>query len=407
MKKISLIALGLTATLAVSAQPDVVKNVEGLVKSKNYTEALQAVKPAMTNSETMNTVQPWYLAGKAGIGYWDEVSLVNIQQKATPEQLTAASQALVDAYANLVKALPLDSLPDAKGKVKPKYSKEIKKLIGENYHNYLTAGLNLYNAQNYPAAYDAWDIYVNLPQNAAADQKSFVADPDSTVGEIAYYQSLAAFFDKKFDKALTQVDKALAKGYKSKNAYLVGLEAATNLGKEDVANKFAREGNKNYGSDDISFLAASISGPLNSGNYPACYEAVDESFAIAANDSIKSQLYNIKAIINERENKIAEAKENLQKSIDLFPTNAKSYFDMGRLIQNEVAAQEDSADDATRTNVLVPALKKAIEFYEKSYELDNSQNELPGHIYRLYYNLDQNYHLGPDYAAKAEYWKNL
>lgn len=80
---------------------------------------------------------------------------------------------------------------------------------------------------------------------------------------------------------------------------------------------------------------------------------------------------------------------------------------MGRLIQNEVAAKEIDADDATRMNVLVPAIKEAISMYEKSYELDPDQTRLPGYIYRLYYNLDQNYHLGQEYADKAEYWKNI
>ena len=97
---------------------------------------------------------------------------------------------------------------------------------------------------------------------------------------------------------------------------------------------------------------------------------------------------------------------NLEQSLKLNPGNAKTYYDMGRLVQNGVAAKEDTADEATRTNVLIPEIKKAIEYYEKAYELNPEMSEIPNLIYRLYYGLDQNYHAGPEYAAKAEEWKN-
>ncbi|MCM1349088.1 MAG: hypothetical protein NC338_06700 [Firmicutes bacterium] len=405
MKKISLMALGLIAGLTVSAQPEVVKNAESLVKKKDYAQALQQVQPALTDPSTMNTAQPWYIAGEAAVGLWDDYTLAGMGgQQATPEQTKAASKALVDAYNYFVKALPLDQLPDEKGKVKPKYTKKIQKIIGENYHNYMQAGLNLYNTQDYPDAYEAWDIYVNMPQNDKADPKAYVADPDSLVGQIAYYQGLAAYFSDNIEGALQQLDKALGMGFHDKTAYILGVEGSNKLKRTADANRYAREGNKLYGADDISFLAQLINSELENNNYPACYEAIDESFAIAANDSIKSQLYNVRAIINERENKIADAKSNLEESIKLNPSNAKSYFDMGRLIQNEVAAQEENADEPTRQNVLVPALKKAIEFYEKSYDLDDTQDQLSKYIYRLYYQLDQNYHLGEEYAKKAEEW---
>ncbi len=401
MKKISLIALGLVAGLSAVAQPNVVKEAEGLVKGKKFDQALETVKPALTDPSTMNTAKPWYLVGKANLGIWDDVQVRSITPGAaqpTPEELAAASRALVEAYNAYVKAMPLDQLPD---------EKEMRKSIGENYRSYLNAGLNLYNVQDYPGAYAAWDLYVNLPNDENADPKAFVADADSTVGEIAYYQALAAFFNKDFENALNKVQKAIGLGYEAKNVYLVGLEAADATKTTAAASEFARKGNVKYGADDISFLAGIINSELAKDNYPACYEAIGESFSVAANDSIKSLLYNVKAIVNEREGKIEDAKSNLSESIKLAPQNAKSYFDMGRLIQNEVAAMEDTADDATRLNVLVPKIKDAISYYEKSYELDDTQSSLPQYIYRLYYGLDQNYHLGQEYADKAEYWKNM
>lgn len=409
MKKLSLIALGLVAGLSVSAQPDVVKNAEKLVKAKDYGQAMEYIQQALNNPETKNTVTPWYLAGKVSYGIWDDVNLASQipGNEVTPEQKGEAAKTILAGYNYLLKALPLDSVPDIKGKVKPKHSKEIRKIIGENYHSYRDGGIALINTRDYGAAYDLLDLYANLSTNPYADQKAFVADPDSVVAQVVYYQGLGAYLNQEYDKALKAVEKAREMGYSDKDMYLVGLDAATKLGNEELEQVYAREGNQKYGSNDVSFLASVINKGMNNKDYNSCYNAIDESFAIAAGDSIKSVLYNVKAIVNEREGKIAEGKANLQKSIELWPKNAKSYYDMGRFIQNEVAVMEDTADDATRMNTIVPALKEAVGYFEKSYELDDTQTDLPKLIYRIYYGLDQNYHLGNEYAEKAEYWKYM
>lgn len=409
MKKISLLALGLVAALSVSAQPEALKNVEKMVKSKDYAAALEAVQPFLTNPETAETSLPWYLAGKAALGLWDQTNIAadTPGNTVTEEQKADAARQLVKAYEYYNKALPLDQKPDAKGKVKAKYTKEMRKALGENYKSYMQAGLNLYNTQNYPAAYEAWDIYVNLPANTNADAKAFVADADSIVGEIAYYQALAAYFSKDYKNAVAAATSALNKGYQNKNVYIVGMESAGELKDNATQLALAEKGNAKYGGEDISFLASLVNNAIENKDYAKANSLVSSTIQAASSDSIKSLLYNVKAIVEEQENNIAAAKASLNESIKLNPKNAKSYFDMGRLIQNEVATKEIDADDATRMNVLVPAIKEAISMYEKSYELDPDQTRLPGYIYRLYYNLDQNYHLGKEYADKAEYWKNI
>lgn len=409
MKKISLLAIGLVASLSLSAQPEALKNVEKMVKSKDYTGALEAVQPFLTNPETAETSLPWYLAGKAALGIWDQVNIESVTpgNNVDDNKKADAAKQLVKAYEYYNKALPLDQKPDAKGKVKAKYTKEMRKALGENYKSYMQAGLNLYNTQNYPAAYEAWDIYVNLPANANVDEKAFVADADSVVGEIAYYQALAAYFSKDYKNAIAAANNALQKGYQNKNVYIVGMESAGELKDNAAQLALAEQGNAKYGGEDISFLASLVNNALESKDYAKANNLVSSTIESAKTDSLKSLLYNVKGIVEEQQNNIAAAKASLAESIKLNPKNAKSYFDMGRLIQNEVATKEIDADDATRMNVLVPAIKEAISMYEKSYELDPDQTRLPGYIYRLYYNLDQNYHLGQQYADKAEYWKNI
>ncbi|MDE6543065.1 MAG: hypothetical protein K2K76_03775 [Muribaculaceae bacterium] len=74
MKKISLAALFFAATLGLSAQNDLVKQVERDIKAAtpNYAAALTKIAPALTNDESAGEALTWYVAGKAGVGLYDQ-----------------------------------------------------------------------------------------------------------------------------------------------------------------------------------------------------------------------------------------------------------------------------------------------------------------------------------------------
>ena len=163
MRKITFFGLCVAASLAATAQNSVVKEAEQQSKSGKYLEAIETIQPALTNPETSQLVATWFIPGKAGMEYYKEQYL----NKTIGKNVDGAKMghAIIDGYNYLLKALPLDSLPDAKGKVKPKYSKEIVKLIKENYDHFNNAAVFLWDAKDYHGAYDAWDIILNSPSN--------------------------------------------------------------------------------------------------------------------------------------------------------------------------------------------------------------------------------------------------
>ena len=50
-----------------------------------------------------------------------------------------------------------------RGKVKTKYSKDIYKQIANHYNDFNNAALFLWEAEDYPDAVKAWNLYVTIP----------------------------------------------------------------------------------------------------------------------------------------------------------------------------------------------------------------------------------------------------
>ena len=136
MKKLSILGLCLAAVLSASAQKSLVKEVEGKAKGFNadFSAARNMLKPALTNPETANEAQTWYVAGT--IEYGDYDSLLGKKAVGQNADGKVMGNDLLLGYDYFMKALPLDSVvetdktgapklnKDGSVKVKTKYAKD-------------------------------------------------------------------------------------------------------------------------------------------------------------------------------------------------------------------------------------------------------------------------------------------
>ncbi len=406
MKKISLIGACLFAGFSAWAQADLVKEAEHMLKASDpdYKKAVETIKPALSNPETSGTMMPWYLSGKANFGVYDNGYLQeSLGNPLSPEQKKEVGHALINGYNDYFKALHLDSIPDAKGKIKPKKSKEIIKNLAGAYPQLRNAGIFLLQAQDYNGAYDAWEIYVTLPENPMLGKSVPKADADTIVGEIMYYQAAAMLSDNQNDKALKKLKQAEAKGYTPVDVYTYAVEAARRLNDTTTMVQFAEKGYEKYGTQEISFIGQLINAKLAANDYPACYTYVNRAIEITPSDNkeMLSQLYDIKGYILEQEEKMAEASDCFNKAVELDPKNAKGYFDLGRVIYNK-AIKLDEESNSGRTSDVTDQLLKAAALFEKAYNLDEqNMSQIPNILYRLYYRL------GAGYEKQADMWKSM
>ncbi len=405
MSRFSIFIISLFVCISASAQQKAVKEAEHILAAAkpDYAAALRTIRPALTHDETKQMPSVWFTAGKAAFGVWDRMLLnMQIGQEVKDDQKKEAAHDLIDAYNYLMTAMPLDSLPNAKGKIKPQYTKEIRKLLVKYYGAFRNAGIFLYGLKDYPGAYEAWDIYTNLPQRLnASGHRVLRPDDKSDLGQIYYYQALTAISTNRNDKAVEKFLAAQQSGFSSKDLYLYGMEAARRMEADSVMLQFARTGAELYGNQDVSFLLVLINDRLAEKDYEGCRRLVNEALRVQSDDKVKSQLYDVLGVIDENQGLLEDALTNFQKSVVFNENFAKGYFDLARVIYNESLKIAETAVEAEVTAKAVPGLRKAAEYFEKAYSIDPKLPQIPETLYNIYYRL------GVGYEDKAAYWEKL
>lgn len=388
MKRISLICAALAAALTMSAQKALVDEVKNDLKGNQSgaQNALNKIQPALTNPETAEQAVTWFTAAQAAISAYDHLRGIEGLSPSglTPDQKTTAGNNMIAAYEYMAKALPLDQAPDAKGKVKPKYTKDIYKMIKQNYLDTQRAGIYLYESQKFPEAVKAWDLYINLPSQYP--DAGIQADPDTIVAQMMYYQGLAKSFAGDNQGAINTLRKAMDTGYSSPELYMNSLAIATQANDSTALSEFAQRGYDLYGAEPIAFIGQLINDKLQKNDYASSEALVREALASNPDTNTASQLWDILGCIDADQNKNATAMEYFTKALELNPEFAKGYFDQARIIYNEAIVKWDDASEEVRQNTLKPEILKACALFEKAYELDEeNMSRVPGTLYRAYY----------------------
>lgn len=408
MKKFSLLGICLFGAFALSAQTEVVKEVEQALKGSNpdYAAALTKITPALTNETTKNNPLAWKLAGQANEGIYDEFfKKMMLGSELDNNEKKTAGTALLDCYKDYLTAIPLDYSPDKKGVMKPgKLVKGMVKSLGDNYRQLQQAGVLLFEAGDYKGAYDIWEMYVTVPTNPILGDKAPKADPDTAVGQIMYYQLLSALSANDNAAALAKVQPIINSGYQNIDTYVYGIEAARRLNDSIAMFDLAQKGYDKYGTQNISFIGELINDRLLKEDYAGCEDLVTKALAATADTctEIKSQLYDILGIVYEQQNNDAKAIENLNKAIEINPNVAKNYYDLARVVYNQAVKLDETVETEQQRQAEVdPKLIEAAKLFEKAYSLDSENlTTIPNILYRLYYRL------GAGYEDKAEEWKD-
>lgn len=404
MKKILIIGAALTAALSISAQKNVVQEVERNLKSSspNPAQALKDIQPALTNPETATDAQTWIIAGNAGFDVFQDAYIqLTMGQPVADDKKVAAADAMLNAFNYYITALPLDTVRNDKGKVKTKHSKNIVKKIKEKYGQLPDGAALAWEAQDYAKAYDLFEMLLTLPKNPVLGENAPEALPDTVQGKMIWNQVIAKLLLNQPAEALVKIRQMEPLGYIPDDFYEYAVGAAQSSGNEAAALEFAQKGLDKYGPKNTTFIAAIINDKLNKKEYAEAYRLTNEALsAVDPSDGpLRAQLYDILGTIAENDDKIDEAEKHFRSSVEADPQYAKGWYDLGRIVHNRAISVDNTIEtEQQRVEKVYPLEREAAGYFEKSFGLDDQQSNIPGVLYRIYYMLGDN--------AKASYWQN-
>jgi tetratricopeptide (TPR) repeat protein len=360
MKKMILFgAAAIMMAFSASAQMSLVKDLAKKASSSNpmdLMEVLQKIEPAFTNPESANDVLTWYTAGKAAFAVYDELYKMKLMQQPVDDNMM--SEALSEAYEYYQKALPLDSVvevdkngapklnKDGSKKVKTKYSKDIISAMTGHMNDIANVGNIFLQASDWAGAAKAFGNYADLASSAFAIAQG-VAVPDSTLGEVRFYQGYAQYQVKDFENAYYSLDKARKLGYTDNN--IVDFQT--------------------------SALANMVQGMLDNSEYDKANNFIDKALAA---DPMNATLHDIKGFTTELTSGVDAALPFYRKATEVDSNYPNAFFDVGRCLYLQA---QKIIDDNTNMNdkELFPKIKpfydEAIPFLRKAIELNTNPDD--------------------------------
>lgn len=403
-KALSIMGLCLLTAASATAQKTVVKEAENAMKSgKPFTEVVTIITPAFTNAETQNQAQTYYVPGKAGFKQYDDVlgkRQIGVIKDDDPQVLQSA-EALLGGYEYYMKALPLDSLPDEKGKVKPKYSKEILSTIVGHQVDFSNVGGVFYNAKQFDKAYQTWDIFLDMARDPMFIQAKAQQFPDSTLSDIAFNQGIAAWQANEFEKAGKAFQRAINLGYGDEKVYQYGIAVATNAKDNDMLLQFAVAGNEKFGETNPEYINQIVNYYLNTEKYAEATDFLDK--AIAAHPG-NAQYYALEGIIYDNQKDVDKAMSLYKKALEIDPDNGLGNFYYGRSLARKAGEMQDAYQGTNyssyKAKEVDPLYKESLGYLKKAYEVDKANKDnILDLMDLLYYNLNDA--AGQDWVKEA------
>lgn len=394
MKRV-LVTIGLCLmTTVVFGQKKAVSDAERIAKDSkpDFNEARTLIKGAMENAETKDDAKTWYVAGLIEDTQFSTENMKQILGQKPDEAVMY--EALGNILPYFKESYQLDQLPNEKGKVKPKYTKNIKGTLNANILYYLNGGAYFFDQRNYKRAHDFFEQYLeiaDLPfmkgEKAAARDSNFMI--------VQFYAAIAAMQMDNPQQAIKDLNRAKGTDYRRFDVYQSLCYVYDQVLKDTVGlEKTLEEGMKLF-PDSSYFLNNMINVYISTKRNEQAMQLLNTAISKSPNNP---QLYFALGSLYEVGLKDeAKAEEAYKKALDLDPENPSNIFSVGRLYFNQGVSLLDKANSLNDQNQYKAEkakaeamLRKALPFFEKAHKLKPEEREYMIGLRGIYYNLSMN-----------------
>ena len=401
MKRVLLTVALCVAASASFAQKKVVNEAQSIAKGSNadFGEASTLIKGALENPETKDDAKTWYVAGFIEDQQFNAERAKQILGQQPNEPVMY--EALYGILPYFQKAYELDQLPNEKGKVKPKYTKDIKSILSANHVYLFNGGAYYFDKQEYKKAYDFFNQYVEiseLPMFAGTQ----TAEKDSTFMTVQFYAAAAASLAKDSRLAIAALERAKNTPYRQYDVYqyLCYEYGEARTAQDSVMLEKTFEEGMQVFPDSAFFLNNLINTYIYSNRNEKALEMLNVAIQKNPNDA---NLYNVMGRVYETGLKdYANAEKNFQIALEKDPNLTDALSNIGRIYYNqgvnklsEANMINDSKKYQEELSMAKDLFKKALPYYKKAHEAEPEKMDNMIALRGIYYNLN----MGPELEA--------
>ena len=401
MKRVLLTVALCVAASASFAQKKVVNEAQSIAKGSNadFGEARTLIKGALENPETKDDAKTWYVAGFIEDLQFNTERAKQILGQQPNEPVMY--EALYGILPYFQKAYELDQLPNEKGKVKPKYTKDIKSILSANHVYLFNGGAYYFDKQEYKKAYDFFNQYVEiseLPMFAGTQ----TAEKDSTFMTVQFYAAAAASLAKDSRLAIAALERAKNTPYRQYDVYqyLCYEYGEARTAQDSVMLEKTFEEGMQVFPDSAFFLNNLINTYIYSNRNEKALEMLNVAIQKNPNDA---NLYNVMGRVYETGLKdYANAEKNFQIALEKDPNLTDALSNIGRIYYNqgvnklsEANMINDSKKYQEELGMAKDLFKKALPYYKKAHEAEPEKMDNMIALRGIYYNLN----MGPELEA--------
>jgi tetratricopeptide (TPR) repeat protein len=352
--------------------------------------AVNAMKPVISNPLVKTNPFVWYVSASA------KKAVIDAENRKRAEG-APFNESMLYSYTyelghELENCEKYDNAPDAKGKIAPKYSEFIITTYAQEFGQFYNAGAYFYGNEDYTKSYDLFKMFID-----AADKlyKAGMMEEDKVnVPVAAYNMTLSAMQLQDYEKVLTHVDLAMANEQMAPSAFRYKAVAHLELGDTATWLNDCMEGAKLF--PDDAYFYQSLIQYYDSRNENEKLNALADE--LIASDTSNPFFVYLKGYIAHQKQDTDAAIEWYEKTLEVDPNYESALNNLSRCYlykaQDYATAQSstkvtDKKKLAKDKEILDGYYKKALPLLEKLRQLQPDKHELwLANLTNCYYNLN-------------------
>ena len=394
------------------AQKSAVKDAKRALGRDDLKEASTLIKQASTHAETAGDAETWKIMGDIGNKAFDLERTKAMLGKESNDK--AMYDGLLESYNPYLKADSLGQLPDAKGKVKNRFRKDIAGILRANHPFYINGGVYYNDQKDYRKATDFFQIYWDIPSLPMYQDQKGLFVLDSTYQTIKYYAIITAIQAEDHKRALAMLQRAAKEpfiensAYKESDIFELMASEYINLGDSAKFLEILYEGAERFPSSKY-FIPNLVNVFIRKGESDKAIEYLEQ--ALQNDPSNACDLNSVKGALLAEQGDFEAAEKEYDKALVQDPNCeraleaiAVNYILQAQNLKEKTAMMNDRQQQVTNDKITVEYYLKSLPSLEKFTtilkERNAPANDIESALLKLrnvYYNLSA---MGVDKSAE-------